>query len=194
MSEVASAFFSKFCGRLERPDQEEPLPMHSLRWRQRVALLLVVALSIPACGGAPRIQTTLAGEPKYEVEHWVPVPGTDDIDKRDSAIIITETGLRVEDEKTRPMAWDFADIGTATYSYSKQPRWALGIALAVFICLPCLAFALFKKKQHWIAFEANGEPHLFKAHKNNYTAILLGLQRNGIEVQDITDVVDDAEQ
>ena len=148
------------------------------------AAITLLAFLVASCGGPPRIQTTLAGEPRYTgLEHWVPIPGRDKVDKRDSTLVFADTGIRVEDKKTQPIGWDYEDISDASYSYSKQPSWALGIGLALFICLPCLAFAFIKKKQHWVALDTPDGPQLFKAHKNNYTAIITGLERNGIEVE-----------
>lgn len=168
--------------------RSQSLPVRdSSRLKQRVALLLVVALFIPACGGPPRIQTTLTGEPKYLVEHWVPIPGTDKVDKRDSSLVFAETAIRLVGERESPVAWDYTDIEGASYSLSKKPSWILGASLAVFICLPCLAFAFIKKKAHWIAFSTPDGPQLFRVHKNNYLAIMMDLQRNNIDVALLTE-------
>lgn len=81
---------------------------------------------------------------------------------------------------------EYTDISYASYSYSKQPRWGLGIGLAIFICLPCLAFAFLKKKQHWLALDTGGGPTLFKLHGSNYSQVVSRLRRHGVNVEDIT--------
>ena len=127
-------------------------------------------------------------------EHWVPVPGTDDVDKRDTSLVLAETELRVLDENNVPVAWPYDDVTDVTYSYSKHPRWGLGASLAFFICLPCLAFAFLKKKNHWLGLETPDGPQLFKVSKHNYTQLIAGLQHAGIAVRNITDVTENAEQ
>ena len=150
-------------------------------------LVVLLAVAVPACGGGPRIQTTLAGEQMFSrVEHWKPIPGTDKVDKRESNLVFAEAGLRVEDEKSDVVLWSYADIKSASYSLSKKPSWILGASLAVFICLPCLAFAFIKKKAHWIAFSTPDGPQLFRVHKTNYSQIVVALEIRGIEVKNIT--------
>ncbi len=151
--------------------------------------LVATMLALSACGGGgPRIQITPAGEQMFsKVEHWNPIPGTDKIDKRESDLIFGDDGLRVEDHKSGAVTWPYAEIKSASYSLSKKPSWILGAALAVFLCLPCLAFAFIKKKAHWIAFDTPDGPQLFRVHKNNYSQIILALEREGIEVKNITE-------
>lgn len=155
--------------------------------RRAVALVTLVAF-VPACGGAPRIQTTVANEPKFSgAEHWVPIPATEKVDKRNSTLILAESELRVLDEKTQPVAWPYTDLGKASYSYSKSPRWGLGASLAFFICLPCLAFAFIKKKSHWLAIDTPDGPQLFKLSKNNYQQLMTGLERAGVTIERLAD-------
>jgi len=73
----------------------------------------------------------------YGVSRSIPIPGTDKVDKRESNLVFANDGLRVEDERSRPVTWAYADIESASYSLSKKPSWILGTALAVFICLQC---------------------------------------------------------
>lgn len=158
--------------------------------KRTVSLVLVLAIVLaPACGGGgPRIQITPAGEQMFSrVEHWRPIPGTDKVDKRNTNLVFGDAGLRVEDERAGAVTWAYGEIDSASYSLSKKPSWILGASLAVFICLPCLAFAFIKKKAHWIAFNSSDGPQLFRVHKTNYSQIVVALERNGIPVKNITE-------
>ncbi len=114
------------------------------------------------------------------LEHWDPVPGTDDVDKRDVVLTMGTEELRFVIEKrgeAPTLTIPYADVTYAGYALYKRPRWGLGAGL------PCLAVALFKKKSHWLGLdtEANG-PMLFKLHKRNYGEIVARLEARGIVV------------
>lgn len=153
---------------------------------RQVAVVLLAAMLTSCGGGPPRIQSTSTGAPAFSgVEHWIPVPGTDDVNKQDCTLIMREEGIEAKHRKSADYSLrvDYADIDYASYSHSKHARWGIGSGLAAFVCLPCLAFAFLKKKNHWLALSTPDGPQLFKLDKRVYAQVLHVLESHGIEVE-----------
>ena len=93
-----------------------------------------------------------------------------------------DVGIRFESSEADPVDFSYEEITYASYALSKKPSWRLGIGLAV-ICLPCLAFALIKRKQHWIGIQTPDKQLLLKAHKNNYAQLVSALEGKGVDVE-----------
>ena len=153
---------------------------------RRITALLILAAFLPACGGPPRIQSSIRGEPQYGVENWVPIPGTDKVAKNKGLLTMGKEQFRFESKKAAPVHVSYEEVSYVSYSLSKKPRWGLGIPLAV-ICLPCLAFAFIKVKSHWLGIDTGEKQLLIKAHKNNYTQIVTALEARGVAVEQLTD-------
>ena len=155
-----------------------------------IGLVVAMALTLGLAGADPALKGTL--KPDFCDVRAFTAGGTVDIDKNDVVLTVRDDALNVDPTNRQIYNLDieYGDITYASYSFSKQPRWGLGIGLAVFICLPCLAFALLKKKQHWLAFDTDEGPTLFKLHKSNYAQVMSRLRQHGVDVEDITDKPD----
>jgi len=149
---------------------------------RRPIALLVLATFLPACGGGPRIQSSIRGEPQYQVENWVPIPGTDDVGKNKGLITLGDARIRFESSEAQPVDFAYEEVTYASHALSKKPSWGLGIGLAL-ICLPCLAFAFIKRKQHWISIQTTDKQLLLKAKKNSYAQLISALEGKGVDVE-----------
>jgi hypothetical protein len=102
--------------------------------------------------------------------------------------------LTVADEK-RPELATFATIPydaltSATYSYSKHPRWKTGTALLIPFGVFAIPFYFMKGKKHWLAMTYEGvaehpEGFLYlRLDKSNYLQIIAAIEgQTGISVE-----------
>ena len=105
--------------------------------------------------------------------------------------------LTVADEK-RPRLAIYATIPydaltSATYSYSKHPRWKTGTALLIPFGVFAVPFFFMKGKKHWLAMTFEGvadKPEGFlylRLDKNSYLQIIAAIEgQTGISVERAT--------
>lgn len=83
--------------------------------------------------------------------------------------------FEIESRDTREILkkWNYTDIQSAEYSYTKKPRWktGLGLGAASMLFLPLLLVAIpigfTKHKRHWLTIRTNDDFAVLKLSKEN---------------------------
>lgn len=107
----------------------------------------------------------------------------------DAVLKINEENFEVIVEKKKfkehDKTFDFSNIKSADYSYSKKPMLSTGgaIAAAVIVGLLVLPFLFIKKKNHWLTVQTEDEFAVMKLDKSNYRAIIAEFETHDIEVK-----------
>lgn len=103
--------------------------------------------------------------------------------KEETFEVIVEKKKYKEHDKT----FNFANIKSADYSYSKKPLLSTGgaIATAVLVGILVLPFLFIKKKNHWLTVQTEDEFAVMKLDKSNYRAIIAEFETNDIEVKTV---------
>lgn len=104
----------------------------------------------------------------------------------------TDAALRFEDNRLiirskkgggELKAFNYTDIKTADYSYSKHPRWRSGAALAVAIGVFAIPLFFMKGKKHWLTIRTENDFAILHLDKGNYAVILPTFEtRTGLKV------------
>jgi len=105
------------------------------------------------------------------------------IDK-DSFQFVIEKSKFKQHEKT----FDFKNLKTADYSYSKKPMLSGGGAVATALLVGfifALPFLFIKKKNHWLTVQTDKEFAVIKLDGSNYRAIIAEFETHGVDVKEV---------
>ena len=96
-------------------------------------------------------------------------------DKYESTLSFAEAGFTVKSKKAGMVdkSFNYADVVTADYSYSKKPLMGTGaaIATAIFLGLLVIPFLFVKKKQHWLSVRTDKDYVVMRLDKDNFRQI-----------------------
>ena len=126
----------------------------------------------------------------YEVE--MVVPDGKKSKETDAVLRINEKNLEVLTDKNsfkqHNKNFNFSDIKTADYSYSKKPMLSGGGAIATALLVGfifAIPFLFIKKKNHWISVQTEKEFAVLKLDGSNYKAIIAEFKTHGVNVTEV---------
>jgi hypothetical protein len=140
------------------------------------------------------VTTPIAFAADYNVE--LVVPAGKKSKETDAVLKISDTSFSVTPEKDefkdKAKTFNFADIKTADYSYSKKPMLSGGgaVATAILIGVFALPFLFMKKKNHWLSIQTEKEFAVLKLDKSNYMPIKAEFETHGVKVKEIQEEKD----
>jgi hypothetical protein len=102
-------------------------------------------------------------------------PDGENIREIDVRVRFNKDSLEIEATKTKEIIkkFNYAEIQSAEYSYTKKPRWktGLGLGAASMIFLPLLLVAIpigfTKHKRHWLTVRTGNDFAVLKLSKSN---------------------------
>lgn len=103
---------------------------------------------------------------------------------KDSFQVVIEKPKFKEHEKT----FNFKDIKTADYSFSKKPMLSGGGAVATALLVGfifALPFLFIKKKNHWLTVQGDKEFAVMKLDGSNYRAIVAEFETHDVKVNEV---------
>jgi hypothetical protein len=137
---------------------------------KKIALFLIVvfladfSLSVKAQGALDRASFS-------EIE--LLVQNGNDVDEKSVQVRFLEDSLTITSKNGAiAKTFRYADIKTAEYSYSKNPRWKTGLALgAASILFPPLLFlavplGFSKHRRHWVTIQTGADYAVLKLSKS----------------------------
>lgn len=126
----------------------------------------------------------------YEVE--MVVPDGKKSKETDAVLRIDEKNLEVITDKNSFKQYNknfnFSDIKTADYSYSKKPMLSGGGAVATALLVGfifAIPFLFIKKKNHWLSVQTEKEFAVLKLDGSNYKAIIAEFETHGVKVTEV---------
>ena len=107
-------------------------------------------------------------------------PDGEKIREIDVRIRFTADSFEIESRDSREIIkkWNYTDIQSAEYSYTKKPRWktGLGLGAASVLFFPLLFVAIpigfTKHKRHWLTIRTNEDFAVLKLSKGNRKLII----------------------
>lgn len=94
----------------------------------------------------------------------------------DSILSFSENSFVVSNKKTKAniKEFNYSDIQSADYSYSKKPLLSTGgaVAMAILTGLVVVPFLFVKKKQHWLSVRTGNDYVVMRLDKNSFRQIL----------------------
>ena len=146
-----------------------------------LSLLLVTAL---LCVSTP-FAFARSFDGSFKVEMLV--TKGDDTKEEGSTLTFSENSLRVISKKNAMNAKEFnyKDIKSADYSFSKKPMWKTGAVTALFIGVFALPIFFMKSKAHWLTVRTEKDYAILKLEGDNYRQILAELETHNIKVETI---------
>lgn len=104
----------------------------------------------------------------------------------DSILAIEDASFKVTNRKNgSPIKeFNYADIKTADYSYSKKPLLSTGGAIATVLLLGLLSlpFLFMKKKQHWLSLRTENDYVVMRLDKNNFRQVINEFETHQVKV------------
>lgn len=104
----------------------------------------------------------------------------------DSTLAIEETSFKVTNRKTAApiKEFNYTDVKSADYSYSKKPLLSTGGAIATVLLLGVLSlpFLFMKKKQHWLSVRTENDYVVMRLDKNNFRQIINEFETHQVKV------------
>lgn len=104
----------------------------------------------------------------------------------DSSLAIEETSFKVTNRKTAApiKEFNYADVKSADYSYSKKPLLSTGGAIATVLLLGVLSlpFLFMKKKQHWLSVRTENDYVVMRLDKNNFRQVINEFETHQVKV------------
>ena len=104
----------------------------------------------------------------------------------DSTLSFSETSFKVVSNKQGMLdkQFNFSDVKSADYSYSKKPLLSTGgaVAMAILTGLIVLPFLFMKKKQHWMTVRTDKDYVVMKLDKENFRQIQSEFEIKGVKV------------
>jgi hypothetical protein len=119
-------------------------------------------------------------------------PNGDNLRETDVRIEFDDTTMRVVTRSNRTVLkeWNYADIKSAEYSYTKNPRWKTGLGLgAASILFPplilvAIPIGLTKHRRHWITVRTENDYAVFKVGKGVRKLFMPAFEtRTSIQIQ-----------
>ena len=96
--------------------------------------------------------------------------------------------IRAKNGGAELKSFDYVDIKSAEYSYSKSPRWKSGIGAAVAVGIFALPVFFMKGKKHWLTVRTKGNYALMQLDKGNYKIVLPAFEaRSGVKVETVAE-------
>jgi len=109
----------------------------------------------------------------------------------DSILAIEETSLKVTNRKTAApiKEFNYTDVKSADYSFSKKPLLSTGGAIATVVLLGLLSlpFLFMKKKQHWLSIRTENDYVVMRLDKNNFRQIINEMETHQVPVKTINE-------
>lgn len=109
----------------------------------------------------------------------------------DSILAIEDASFKVTNRKTAApiKEFNFADVKSADYSYSKKPLLSTGgaIATVIFLGLLSLPFLFMKKKQHWLSVRTENDYVVMRLDKNNFRQIINEFETHQVKVTTVNE-------
>ena len=81
--------------------------------------------------------------------------------------------------------FNYKDVKSADYSFSKKPMWKTGAVTAIFIGVFALPIFFMKSKSHWLTVRTEKDYAILKLEGDNYRQILAELETHNIKVETI---------
>lgn len=125
----------------------------------------------------------------YDVE--LVVPDGKKSKETDAVLRINEENFQILVEKQKykehDKNFDFSNIKSADYSYSKKPMLSGGgaVAAAVLVGLFVLPFLFIKKKNHWLTVQTEKEFAVLKLDRSNYRAVIAEFETHNVKVKEV---------
>jgi hypothetical protein len=121
----------------------------------------------------------------YKVEMLV--TKGDDTKEEGSTLTFSENSLRVASKKNASIAKEFnyKDVKSADYSFSKKPMWKTGAVSALFIGVFALPIFFMKSKSHWLTVRTEKDYAILKLEGDNHRQILAELETHGVKVETV---------
>jgi hypothetical protein len=127
------------------------------------------------CGSLTRISAqTVSSVETYEKIEILSSEG-ENIREIDVRVRFNKNSMEIESVKTKEIIkkFNYSEIQSAEYSYTKKPRWktGLGLGAASMIFLPLLLVAIpigfTKHKRHWLTVRTGSDFAVLKLSKSN---------------------------
>jgi len=149
-----------------------------------IAIILLACLSVSA--------TQLpAGAERFDNIELIQSNG-DNLRETGVLVEFTDTTLRVISRSKRQVLkeWTYAEIQSAEYSYTKNPRWKTGLGLsAAALLFPPLLFVTVpigftKHRRHWVTIRTENDYGVFKVGKGVRKVFMPAFEtRTSIQIQ-----------
>ena len=156
--------------------------------RSSIAIILLSCLSLTA---AP----LQGGIEKFENIEFIQ-PNGDNLRETDVRVEFDDTTMRVISRSNSGVIkeWNYSDIKSAEYSYTKNPRWKTGLGLgAAALLFPPLFFiavplGFTKHRRHWVTIRTENDYAVFKVGKGVRKLFMPAFEtRTSIEIQALGD-------
>jgi hypothetical protein len=123
----------------------------------------------------------------YEVEMLV--TKGEDTKEENSKLTFDEKSLKVASKKSAIVTKEFnyADIKSADYSFSKKPMWKTGAVSALFIGVFALPIFFMKSKAHWLTIRTEKDFAILKLEGDNHRQILAEMETHGVKVETVVE-------
>ncbi|PYS99611.1 MAG: hypothetical protein DMF63_11035 [Acidobacteria bacterium] len=153
-----------------------------------MAIILLSCLSLAA------VPVRAAAEAFENIEFMQ--PNGDSLRETDVRIEFDDSTMRVIKRSNRAVLkeWNYSDIESAEYSYTKNPRWKTGLGLgAAAILFPPLLFIAIpigftKHRRHWVTIRTGDDYAVFKVGKGVRKLFMPAFEtRTSIQIQALGD-------
>jgi hypothetical protein len=108
-----------------------------------------------------------------------------------SILMFEENSVKSANLKTAATIKEFnyADIKSADYSYSKKPLLSTGgaIATAILVGVLVIPFLFMKKKQHWLSVRTENDYAVIRLDNNNFRQVINELETHQVAVTTINE-------
>lgn len=156
--------------------------------RSSIAIVLLSCLSASATPLRNDIET-------FENIEFIQ-PNGDNLRETDVRVEFNDTTMRVISRSNRTIIkeWNYSDIKSAEYSYTKNPRWktGLGLGAASLLFLPLIFIAIpvgfTKHRRHWVTVRTENDYAVFKVGKGVRKLFMPAFEtRTSIQIQALGD-------
>ena len=153
-----------------------------------IAVILLFCLSLTAMPPRGSIET-------FQNIEFIQ-PNGDNLRETDVQVEFDDTTMRVVSRSNRSVIkeWNYSEIKSAEYSYTKNPRWktGLGLGAAGILFPPLLLIAipvgLTKHRRHWVTVRTENDYAVFKVGKGVRKLFMPAFEtRTSIQIQALGD-------
>lgn len=138
-------------------------------------ILAMNLIALLAFGSISNVSAQIVSQSETYEKIEMLSPDGEKIREIDVRIRFNTDSLEIESRDKREILkqWNYTDIQSAEYSYTKKPRWktGLGLGAASMLFLPLLLVAIpigfTKHKRHWLTIRTNEDFAVLKLSKGN---------------------------
>ena len=143
----------------------------------RLATALLVALSlVTSVFSQQAMNEVFHRDQTYRKIKYV-IPDDDKGKRLNATLILKLNHMEVRTHQGEPLKkFDYTEISSAGYSFSKHPRWKSGTAVAVAVGVFAIPIFFMKGKKHWYTIQTNEDFAVLRLDKNNYRQVTAALE------------------